>query len=127
MDLIYDMLKMITICLKKYTEFKGRASRSEYWYWALFIILSDIILYIIEEVVFGYSPTLIISLLFLIIFITPTVSVSVRRLHDINKSGKWLLLALFPIIGWIILFIWSIKKGDEGDNEFGSDPLKSGT
>jgi len=53
----------------------------------------------------------------------PGIAVGARRLHDINKSGFWLFLWFLPIIGWIIMIVWAIKKGDQGDNRFGSDPL----
>jgi uncharacterized membrane protein YhaH (DUF805 family) len=57
--------------------------------------------------------------------LVPSIAVGARRLHDVNKSGWWQLLVIVPVVGWIILLIWVIKKGDEGENRFGPTQIAS--
>lgn len=94
--------------LKKYAVFNGRASRQEYWYFFLFNIIISSVLLIIDKVI-GTSGTsagsgLLNSIYILALFI-PAIAVSVRRLHDTGRSGWWMLIALIPIIGGIVLLI----------------------
>jgi uncharacterized membrane protein YhaH (DUF805 family) len=100
--------------LKKYAEFSGRASRKELWLFYLFNILVYLVLVSISlpvGVIYAFGTWL------------PTIAVQVRRLHDKNRSGWWLWLQLLPIIGIIIVFVWSVSRGTEGDNDWGPDPL----
>lgn len=85
--------------LKKYAVFSGRSARSEFWYFILFTIIIEAILMGIDSIVFGESRILY-NIYQLVVFI-PTLAVSVRRLHDVGKSGWMLLLSLLPIIGWV--------------------------
>ncbi|MCX8509112.1 MAG: DUF805 domain-containing protein, partial [Rhodobacteraceae bacterium] len=64
--------------------------------------------------------------LFELLTFLPSIAVWVRRLHDVGRSGLWWLLALIPLIGWIILFYWSVRRGDEGPNDYGPDPIMGG-
>ena len=116
-------------CFIKYADFSGRASRSEYWYFSLFMLLLSICSMIIDSRIAGVpfweyddwtGPA---SLIVTILTILPALGVSVRRLHDIDKSGWWILIA-FTIIGFILLIHWAIKESNIGDNQFGSDPLE---
>ena len=105
--------------LSKYFTFSGRALRSEYWYWNLFYILGAIPVSImagmgIEGPYFIYSVVIII----------PTLSVTVRRLHDTNHSGWWALISLIPF-AFLLLLYWLIKKGDPSKNRFGMPPFGS--
>jgi uncharacterized membrane protein YhaH (DUF805 family) len=101
-----------------YFTFSGRALRSEFWYWHLFIFIFNIPL-----AIFGpFIP--ILNLLYLVIFF-PTLSVTIRRLHDTNHSGWWQLLQIIPIIGFLALIYWFTKAGDISDNRFGSPPYGS--
>jgi uncharacterized membrane protein YhaH (DUF805 family) len=109
----------ISAGFSNYVNFSGRACRSEYWYWVLFIILADIVAGIIDYLL-GMQ---IVSSLFGLVTLLPGIAVSIRRLHDLNRTGWWILLALIPLIGWIILLIWYISKGTDGPNRFGPDPL----
>ena len=94
----------IKTCFTKYADFTGRASRSEYWWWFLFLVLGNIAASLISETVNG---------LFSLATILPTVAVGCRRLHDIDKSGWWQLLNFLPIIGWIVLLYWAVQEGRE--------------
>jgi len=109
----------VKTCFDKYATFTGRARRPEYWYFALFTFAGSIILSIVDAVVFmsqNFSP---LSSLFSLAMLVPSLAVGVRRLHDIGRSGWWLLIALVPVIGFIILIIFLVKKGDEEANEYG--------
>jgi uncharacterized membrane protein YhaH (DUF805 family) len=67
-----------------------------------------------------WSP---LTTVFSLATLLPAIAVGARRLHDINKSGFWLFLWFLPIVGWIIIIVWAVKKGDQDDNRFGPDPL----
>jgi len=108
---------------KNYIVFEGRACRSEYWFWVLFVLLVSIATAIVDAVLFPGNQVSPIYTLANLALILPGIAVSVRRLHDIDKSGWWLLIWLIPIVGWIILIVWAIKKGDGASNRFGGDPL----
>jgi uncharacterized membrane protein YhaH (DUF805 family) len=111
--------------LKNYVGFSGRARRTEYWMFTLFNCLA-IVAAIILDNVFGLAwksgdggP---IYLLYVLAVLLPSLAVGVRRLHDIGKSGWWLLLAFIPLIGAIILLIWHVREGDHGNNAYGPNP-----
>ena len=102
----------------KYVTFSGRAARSEYWFWTLFSVIASIVAGIIDGILGLGIIGLIVSLgLFL-----PSLAVAVRRLHDIDRTGWWVLIA-FTIIGIILLIVWDCTKGTSGPNRFGADPL----
>ncbi len=101
----------IAVCFSKYGTFKGRASRSEFWWFYLFTILVSWGALLVD-------PTEIISTIFGLIIIVPWLAVSARRLHDRNLSGWWQLLSL-TIIGILLLIIWWTQDGLKADNEHG--------
>ena len=114
-----NLFNAIKICFQKFFIFTNRASRSEYWWFILFYtIFASIPTFVPNEnlVVFGY----IMSLLLFI----PGIAVTVRRLHDINKSGWFIFISLIPILGSIIVLVMTIEKGTLGKNRFGEYPLK---
>jgi uncharacterized membrane protein YhaH (DUF805 family) len=102
-----------------YVGFSGRACRSEYWYWILFYFIGAIVAEIIDAVL-GITA---IYPLFSLAVLLPGIAVAVRRLHDLDRSGWWILLGLIPLVGAIILIIWYCMKGTTGPNRFGPDPL----
>ena len=102
-----------------YVNFSDRACRSEYWYWVLFVVIAEIVANIIDAVI-GLG---IVSTIFGLGTILPSLAVAVRRLHDLDRSGWWILLSLIPLVGAIILIIWYCSKGTEGPNRFGADRL----
>ena len=108
----------VSSCLKKYFVFEGRASRSEYWWFQLIVSPSYLISTIIENEI-GYF-FLGITLFTLI----PAISAGVRRLHDTNRSGFFLLISFIPFIGGLVLLFFLIPEGTKGKNRFGPDPLK---
>jgi len=108
----------VSTCLKKYFVFQGRASRSEYWWFQLIVSPSYFISTILENEI-GYL-FLGITLFTLI----PAISAGVRRLHDTNRSGFFLLISFIPFIGGLVLLFFLIPEGTKGKNRFGPDPLK---
>ena len=105
----------------KYVTFSGRACRSEFWYWTLFAILMTIAASIIDRELVDSDTGLVQPLVSLALFL-PGLAVGIRRLHDIDRSGWWWLIA-FTIIGLVVLIAWDCIKGTTGPNRFGPDPL----
>ena len=106
----------VITCFKKYVDFSGRARRSEYWYFGLFNFVVEFVL----GLIFG-SSSIIVSIFSLAVLL-PGLAVAWRRMHDIGKSGAWCLIALIPIVGWILLLVWSCTDSKPGDNRFGPCP-----
>jgi uncharacterized membrane protein YhaH (DUF805 family) len=113
----------IRTCFSKYVTFSGRASRSEFWYFSLFLALAGFAFSVIDAMLFLQSDIGLLSPIFSITTFVPSIAVSVRRLHDVDFSGSWLLIVFVPIIGWIFLLILAIRIGTQGANRFGADPL----
>lgn len=116
--------------LKKYADFSGRATRSEYWYFVLFYLLIFIVLAIVDGITGTLSATSGLGLLsgiFTLAMIVPSISANVRRLHDIDRSGWWLLIALIPIIGVIVLLVFGVQDSQPSDNRFGPNPKAAST
>lgn len=111
-------IEAIKTCLRKYVDANGRALRSEYWYFYLFLILGVIITSILDSL----TGLFVFTLIFYLAMILPMLMVTIRRLHDVGKSGWWILISLVPIVSLILLY-WMIIEGDKGDNEFGPHPL----
>jgi len=111
----------IKTCFRKYADFKGRARRPEYWWWYLFLTLVNIGLTIIDLVIAAAGGPGILSSLGSLALFLPWLAVSVRRLHDTDRSGWWMLLLLLLVIGWIILLVFFCLRGTDGPNRFGSD------
>jgi uncharacterized membrane protein YhaH (DUF805 family) len=105
-----------------YVNFSDRACRSEYWFWTLFTIICTIVAYVIDA---GIGLPVTRTLLELATLL-PSLAVAVRRLHDVDRSGWWILLFLIPIIGAIVLIVWFCTQGTDGENRFGPDPLAGG-
>lgn len=112
-----------TCLLRKFWDFEGRASRAEYWWFVLFGVLVTIPVTLLGPLLFVVGVVLLI----------PQLAVTVRRLHDTNRSGWWLALyalSWIPVIGLIVglVILWfMIQKGDAGDNRFGPNPVVAAT
>ena len=108
----------VSTCLKKYFVFQGRASRSEYWWFQLIVTPSYFISTFMEnEVSYIFLGITLFTLI-------PAISAGVRRLHDTNRSGFFLLISFIPFIGGLILLFFLIPEGTKGKNRFGPNPLK---
>jgi uncharacterized membrane protein YhaH (DUF805 family) len=112
-------VQAVRSCYSNYATFSGRAARSEYWFFVLFQFA--IIIFCYALIPFGLGRTLLG--LFALANFLPTISVMVRRLHDIDRSGWWYWVALIPLVGAILLLIWFCTRGTSGANQFGPDPL----
>jgi uncharacterized membrane protein YhaH (DUF805 family) len=113
--------------LKNYAVFSGRARRKEYWMFVLFNLIFYWALFLIEKIV-GISPGSsysILATIYSLAVLVPGLAVAVRRLHDTNRNGWWLLIALVPIVGAIILLVFLATDGQPGENQYGPNP-KSG-
>ncbi len=111
--------------LKKYAEFDGRACRQEYWFFMLFNILISAFFATIDffSGTFNFETGLgLLSGIYSVAVLIPGIAVTVRRLHDTDRSGWWLLIALIPVIGAIVLFIFTVLDSTSGDNQYGSNP-----
>jgi uncharacterized membrane protein YhaH (DUF805 family) len=105
--------------LKKYAEFSGRARRKEFWMFVLINFAISIVLGIVEGLL---GDAGFLSSIYGLAVMVPSIAVSARRLHDINKSGWLQLLGLIPLVGLIILIVFFAKEGDAGPNAYGADP-----
>jgi uncharacterized membrane protein YhaH (DUF805 family) len=111
-----DFPTAIKTCLRKYVEFNGRASRSEFWYFVLFQFLVYVAAAILGA---GMGENNVLYGLAALGLLLPALGAEVRRLHDIDRSGWWVLLGLIPIVGSIVLIVWCCKKGSDEANRFG--------
>lgn len=120
-----------TVLLKSY-DFKGRARRSELWKWRLmfgllFLLAYSVYLWLEYSYDHCYLAVTILKPLQVLFFlcIVPNIAVTVRRLHDVDKSGWYLLMPLLPVIGDIVLFVWTVTDSQKGDNKWGPSPKYS--
>jgi uncharacterized membrane protein YhaH (DUF805 family) len=114
-----NFTQAISSGFSNYVNFSGRAIRSEYWYWVLFVCLAEVVTSIVDYAI-GFNLT---TGLFGLAVLLPGIAVSVRRLHDLDRSGWWLFLGVIPLIGAIVLIVWFCSRGTVGPNRFGPDPL----
>ncbi len=95
-------VEAVRTCFTKYADFTGCAKRPELWWWVLFVVLVSIGLGMVSQVLSG---------LFSLATLVPSIAVTTRRLHDIDRSGWWQLISLVPLIGVIILIVWCVQEG----------------
>ena len=114
--------------LKNYATFSGRARRKEYWMFFLFNVLISLGLGVLDVVAGTYSveyETGFFSALYSLLVLIPSIAVSVRRLHDTNRSGWWVVISLIPIIGVLVLFVFTCLDSQPGTNRFGANPKEA--
>ena len=111
--------------LRKYATFTGRARRKEFWFFQLFVLLIAMVLSLVDRMlgllddVTGFGP---LSGLFSLAMFIPSLAVSVRRLHDTDRTGWWALLYFVPLLGFLVLLVFFVLDGTRGTNRFGEDP-----
>jgi uncharacterized membrane protein YhaH (DUF805 family) len=110
--------------LKKYAVFSGRARRKEYWMFTLFNFIIAFVLGFIEGLVGIAAETgqSVLGAIYSLAVLIPAIAVAIRRLHDTNRSGWWLLIALIPLLGAIVLLVFMVQDSDQGDNQYGANP-----
>jgi uncharacterized membrane protein YhaH (DUF805 family) len=113
-----NMGEAVRSVLTQYATFSGRSPRSEFWYWVLATTIAGIVLGGFDTLI-GMGNSMPVSSLLGLAILIPNIAVSVRRLHDTDRSGWWLLIILVPIVGWLVLLWFYIQKGTEGTNRFG--------
>lgn len=119
-------MKWYIKALTKYAVFGGRASRKELWYFVLLNILAYYLLWIVD-IAIGWPDSRkegyigVLGSIFTLLILIPTVAVSVRRLHDTNRSGWWFLLGLIPFIG-VVFLVFMVQNSHSGTNQYGPNP-----
>ncbi len=116
----------ISMVFSKYATFSGRAARPEFWWWVLFMFIVMAVTQIVDDILFGPmlgpgggdagQPLTVLASLALLL---PNLAVAVRRLHDIGRSGWWVLIGFVPIIGFLVLLYWYVQPGIDGRNQYG--------
>ena len=120
-----DFRQAVQSCLTKYVTFSGRAQRSEFWFFVLFTFIAGLGASFLDKTFFGVSveDAQPIGSILSLALLLPSLSATVGRLHDVDKSGWWWWLWLIPLIGWITLLVWFVTKGTSGQNQYGPDPF----
>lgn len=111
--------------LRKYADFTGRARRAEYWWFYLLIIVGYLVAMIVDSVLGFTGPAMPygpVFGIFALAVILPSIAAGVRRLHDTDRSGWWMLIVLIPLIGGLVLLVFMVLEGTQGENRFGPDP-----
>ena len=117
----------------RYRDFKGRSRRSEYWFIQLFLVVTNIAVAIIDLALMGWDVDRfianggggIVGLVWILVTIVPALAVLVRRLHDTGKSGWWALVGFLPLVGAVVLLVFTVTDSSPGENKFGISPKES--
>ncbi len=105
--------------LYKYTVFDGRSHRTEYW---TFVLCDLIIILALAVPSFVVAPLRLVLVLYRLAVIVPGLAVMVRRLHDTGRSGWWWLISLVPVVGWVVILIYTVQDSQPGSNQYGPNP-----
>lgn len=106
-----DFSQAVQTCFQKYTDFDGRASRAEYWWFVLFAIGVGVLLHFVSH---------LLAALFHLGMLIPLFSAAARRLHDTGRSGWWQLISLVPVVGLIVLIVFLAQEGEKAANAYGA-------
>jgi uncharacterized membrane protein YhaH (DUF805 family) len=111
--------------IRKYAQFSGRARRKEYWFFALFNLLISLALAIVDNFTGTLNPETgygLLSGIYSLAVLIPSLAVTFRRLHDTGRSAWWILIVLIPLIGAIVLLVFMVLDSQQGENEYGPSP-----
>ncbi|MDP1928250.1 MAG: DUF805 domain-containing protein [Thiobacillus sp.] len=111
--------------LRQYAVFRGRARRKEYWFFILFNLIASLVLTVVDFMTGSLNAELgmgLLSGLYSLAVLIPSLAVTVRRLHDTGRTGWWLLIGLIPLIGAIVLLVFMLLNSQPGDNQYGANP-----
>lgn len=115
----------LNVLKNNYCNFSGRARREEYWMFVLFNVIFSLAASVIDFILASIIGISFVGTLYSLAVLVPGLALEFRRLHDIDKSAWWLLIALVPVVGAIVLFVFSVLPGTVGDNKYGADPKAS--
>jgi len=108
---------------RKFADFSGRATRSQYWFFVLFNFIISLVLGFIDSIFGLYSDGMgFLSAIYGLVVLIPALALSVRRLHDTNRSGWWLLVLFIPIVGIFVFLYFMIQDSTPGANRYGPNP-----
>jgi uncharacterized membrane protein YhaH (DUF805 family) len=113
------MVEAFKLFFSNYINFEGRSNRGEYWWAVLAIVLVSLVLSVIDGIMTASGGIPILGSIFSLATLVPGISLGVRRLHDIDKSGWWMLLMIVPVVGFLVLLYFFIQRPDEAPNRFG--------
>lgn len=113
-----------------YSNFKGRSRRSEYWFIQLFLVITNVVVAVVDLALMNWDVDRfianggggIVGLIWILATIVPAIAVLIRRLHDTNRSGWWVLIGLIPLVGAIVLLVFTVEDSNKGDNKYGASP-----
>jgi uncharacterized membrane protein YhaH (DUF805 family) len=133
-----DFVTAIRTCFRNYASFGGRAARSEYWWFVLFVLLGMVVMSVLETRLLGFGQVTRgpgtwawqsnggpLSGIFALGILLPSLAVAVRRMHDAGKSGWWLLIQLVPLFGTLVLLYFLVQPSQPGANAFGAAPAQT--
>jgi len=115
--------------LKNYAGFSGRSRRKEYWFFILFYMIIFMVVAFLDGLLGTFSAESgigVLSGIFILGMIIPNIAVTIRRLHDTDRSGWWILIAFVPFVGGIVLIVFMVMGGTQGSNQYGPDPIAEG-
>jgi len=119
------MMNWVREVFRKFATFEGRARRKEYWFFGLFCLIAYIVLVFIDSFTGTFNNKAgvgLLSAIFCLVVLVPSISVTVRRLHDTDRSGWWWWITLIPVIGGITLLVFMLLDSQPGANRFGPNP-----
>ena len=120
------MFEAVGRCLRKYFVVSGRASRAEFWWWQLSLLLALGGILVLAYLGDRAAPHGALGMAYLVLqlgSVVPQITVTTRRLHDIGRSGWWQLIGLVPAVGPLVMLWWMVKPGESWTNRFGNNPL----
>lgn len=117
-----SFVEAVRSALAQYATFRGRARRSEYWWFTLFYVVWVIVMTVVASMLVSPESSGIVSLVLYLPMVIPGIAVTVRRLHDTNRSGAWYLINFVPIVGPIVLLVFMVMDSQPGENQYGPSP-----
>jgi uncharacterized membrane protein YhaH (DUF805 family) len=111
-----------TDVLRRYADFDGRSDRPEFWWFGLINVIVSLVIWGICVAAFGFAKGELVAILYGLVTLLPVLGVEIRRLHDTNRSGWWIVIGLIPFIGGIVLIVFFATAGTQGPNGYGPQP-----
>lgn len=116
------------LALQKYFVLQGRSRRMEFWYFALFNLIITLVLSCVDYTIGTFDPVTAVGFfggIYSIFILIPSITVAVRRLHDVGLSGWMILLNIIPLVGWLVLLYFYVQPSQRGKNIYGANPIKA--